>query len=135
MHVTKHFGSRMNQRGIRKRLINLTLELGELDGDRIILSRSAIDAELAELQRRMRDLTEARKKGGVVVISEDDALITTYRGVGTGRKRSAPLVLRAPTVPPTSPVPPVTLEPCEAAPAGLRLRLVHPSEEVRGLAA
>jgi len=126
MHVTYHFDSRMNQRGIRRRLVDLTLDLGELDGDRAVLSVKTIDQELLELQRRMRDLTEARKKGGVVVVSEDDALITTYRGVGTGRKRTAPALLRAPTVPPVTPQP---------AAQAMRLRLVRTSDGARDLAA
>jgi hypothetical protein len=82
MNVTKHFDSRMNQRGIRKRLIDLTFELGELNGDRVVLDLRAIDREVRDLQRRLENLAEARKKGGIVVITEDEALITTYRGVG-----------------------------------------------------
>ena len=97
MHVTYHFDSRMNQRGIRRRLVDLTLDLGEPEGDRVVLSVKTIDQEILDLQRRMRDLTEARKKGGVVVVSEDDALITTYRGVGTGHAKTG--LARVPQAP------------------------------------
>lgn len=79
MNITHHFDVRANQRGIRKDLIDLTLDLGDLDGDKIILTSKIIDAEMKDLQRRMKLLSEARKKGGVVVIAEGDNLITTYR--------------------------------------------------------
>ncbi len=79
MNITHHFDVRANQRGIRKDLIDLTLDLGDFDGDKITLTSKIIDAEMKDLQRRMKLLSEARKKGGVVVIAEGDNLITTYR--------------------------------------------------------
>lgn len=79
MHMTHHLDARMNQRGIRKDLIDLTLDLGDIDGDKIILSSKIIDQEMSDLQRRMKHLSEARKKGGVVVVAEGDHLITAYR--------------------------------------------------------
>lgn len=47
-----------------------------------------IDAELEGVRRRMKVLTEARKKGGVVVVSEGEALITTYRANSFNAKLS-----------------------------------------------
>lgn len=79
MNMTQHIGIRMNQRGIRKDLIDLTLDLGDQDGDKVVLSAKAIDAEVVSLQQRLKLLSEARKKGGVVVVTCGDNLITTYR--------------------------------------------------------
>ena len=79
MQMTTHIDARMNQRGIRKDLVKLALDLGEIEGDRYILTEKMIDAELRETRRKMKMLAEARKKGGVVVVAEGEALITTYR--------------------------------------------------------
>lgn len=79
MQMTAHIDARMNQRGIRKDLVELALDLGEIEGDRYVLTEKIIDAELRETRRRMKALTDARKKGGVVVVAEGEALITTYR--------------------------------------------------------
>lgn len=79
MQMTTHIDVRMNQRGIRKDLVELALDLGEIEGDRYVLTEKMIDAELREARRRMKTLAEARKKGGVVVVADGEALITTYR--------------------------------------------------------
>lgn len=82
MHHTKHFTKRMNQRGISKDLTELTLELGYIHNDRYILGRREVDQELERIDERRRLLIRARDKGGVVVVAEDDSLITTYRYEG-----------------------------------------------------
>lgn len=79
MHMSTHFDSRMNQRGIRKGLTDLAIDLGELDGDRYILTTRIIDQELEQMRRRKKLLDDARKKGGVVVVADDGTLITTYQ--------------------------------------------------------
>lgn len=86
MQMTNHIDARMNQRGIRKELVDLTLDLGEIDGDRYVLTSKIIDAEIAGLQKRIKALDEARKKGGVVVVAEGEALLTTYRAGGFNAK-------------------------------------------------
>jgi hypothetical protein len=88
MQMTTHIDARMNQRGIRKDLVELTLDLGEIEGDRYVLTEKIIDAELRETRRRMKTLTEAWKKGGVVVVAEGEALITTYRANSFNAKLS-----------------------------------------------
>lgn len=79
MRMTTHFDARMNQRGIRKDLVDLALDLGDFEGDRCVLPPKMIDAEIVDLQHRMKLLTDARRKGGLVVVTEGEALITTYR--------------------------------------------------------
>lgn len=79
MNKTDHIDARMNHRAIRGDLIALTLEIGDVDGDRVVLSFDAIDSEEAEIRHRLKLLSDARKKGGVVVIADGEQLITTYR--------------------------------------------------------
>ena len=88
MQMTAHIDARMNQRGIRKDLVELTLDLGQIEGDRYILTEKMIDAELKEVRRRMKALSEARKKGGVVVVADGEVLITTYRAKSFNAKLS-----------------------------------------------
>lgn len=79
MRITHHMDVRMNQRGIRRQLVELAIECGEIDGDRYVLGRNQIDNLLAELNRRRKLLMEAARKGGVVVALEGDAAITAFR--------------------------------------------------------
>lgn len=88
MHMTHHFDTRMNQRGIRKSLTDLALDLGEIEGDRYVLTTKIIDDELDQIRRRKKLLDDARKKGGVVVVTEDDTLITTYHTASFNAKLS-----------------------------------------------
>jgi len=88
MQITTHIDIRMNQRGIRKGLVELALDLGEVEGDRYVLTSKMIDAEIEGVRRRMKALTEARKKGGVVVVVDGEALITTYRANSFNSKLS-----------------------------------------------
>lgn len=79
MQISTHCDARMNQRGIKKDLIDLTLDLGDLDGDRYVLTSKIIDMEISDLQRRMHLLDEARRKGGVTVVAKGNTVVTTYR--------------------------------------------------------
>lgn len=79
MHISTHCNTRMNQRGIRKDLVELALDLGDVEGDRYILNSKIIKAEISALQRKMRLLDEAQKKGGVTVVADGDTLITAFR--------------------------------------------------------
>ena len=78
MHMTHHITSRMSQRSIRKDPIDLTLGLGDIDGDKIVLSSKIIDGEVNDFRRRLKMLSDARKKGGIVVAADGDHLITAY---------------------------------------------------------
>lgn len=79
MQISTHCDARMNQRGIKKDLIDLTLDLGDVEGDRYVLTSKIIDMEISDLQRRMHLLDEARRKGGVTVVAVGNTVITTYR--------------------------------------------------------
>ena len=79
MHTTTHIDVRMNQRGIRKELVSLALDLGRIEGDRYVLDTKTIRAEMCELRRKLKFLDDAERKGGVVVVAAGDYLVTTYR--------------------------------------------------------
>ena len=79
MHTTTHIDARMNQRGIRKELVSLALDLGRIEGDRYVLDTKTIRAEMSELRRKLKFLDDAERKGGVVVVAAGDSLVTTYR--------------------------------------------------------
>jgi hypothetical protein len=69
----------MNQRGIRKELVGLALDLGRIEGDRYVLDTKTIRAEMCELRRKLKFLDDAERKGGVIVVAASDSLVTTYR--------------------------------------------------------
>jgi hypothetical protein len=79
MHMTAHIDARMNQRGIKRDLIELAMNLGHIEGDRYVLTANAIHEEIRGLRRQIKTLDEALKKGGVTVVAEGAALITAYR--------------------------------------------------------
>lgn len=79
MHSTAHIDARMNQRGIRKELVSLALDLGHIEGDRYVLDAKTIRAEMCELRRKLKFLDDAERKGGVVVVAAGDSLVTAYR--------------------------------------------------------
>jgi hypothetical protein len=93
MHITNHGGRRMNQRGITKEMIELTIEYGETEGKKTTLSRDAAARLVAELQRQMKIAKKVLDKGGLTVVTafsdeseilegsiivDETILITTY---------------------------------------------------------
>jgi len=81
MFETLHINQRVRQRGITKRMIELTLEFGEVQADKIrlgsrrikkILKKQKISGELK------RDLLKILDKGGLIVVASGTALITAY---------------------------------------------------------
>ena len=88
MPITNHIQTRMNQRGIRRALVELALEHGEPTGDRYVLDRKACERRLAELAEERRALEEARRKGGVTVVEENGALISTWRTTSASKPRN-----------------------------------------------
>ena len=78
MQSTVHVGTRMNERGISLAMVNLVLEYGEIQQDKAILGRKAAERLLAKMQHEMKQLKKIVDKGGVVVVSANDTIITTY---------------------------------------------------------
>ena len=88
MAKTRHMETRMSQRGITQEMIALVRRFGKRFGDRVILGRKDIQRTLDELDDLRGSLMKVMDKGGVVVVEEDGALITTYRLTGLNRKKS-----------------------------------------------
>ena len=79
MPKTKHYNSRIQQRGIKESTIQLAQELGQVYGDKFILGKKEIHHELKNIRQREKNLLKANglqiKKGTV---------LTTYTGGGGG---------------------------------------------------
>jgi len=81
MNETLHINQRVRQRGITKRMIELTLEFGEVQADKIRLGSRRIKKMLKNRKvphDLKHDLLKILDKGGLVVVASGSALITAY---------------------------------------------------------
>ena len=80
LNFTKHAIKRMNQRGISKEMINLTIEYGKCIKDKIILNSRDIKKMIHKVSQELNSkLLKILDKGGLTVILGDDAsVITVY---------------------------------------------------------
>ena len=78
MHATQHIQQRMSQRGVSRDMVELVLDHGRPEQNKYILGRKEASRRLELLQRESRLLKKVLDKGGVVVVADGDALITTY---------------------------------------------------------
>ena len=78
MARTKHFTSRINQRGIREATVPLAQKHGCPHGDKLVLGRKQIQSVLDVLDRERKELIRAMDKGGVIVVESCGSLITAY---------------------------------------------------------
>ena len=78
MVTTKHCQSRMSQRGLPKRLLDIVLEFGKDSGDKLILNKKATQKVLDEIDTIRKELLKIMDKGGVTLVLDNDALITAY---------------------------------------------------------
>jgi len=78
MAKTKHFGDRIQQRGIRVKTVELARQHGIPHGDKLILGRKQILIRLNELDQERKELIRAMDKGGVIVVERGETLITAY---------------------------------------------------------
>lgn len=74
MHKTVHIQKRMSQRGITQDMVALVMAHGDLEGDKVVLGRK----QSKRLLRAYQTLVKVLDKGGIAVVTQDDALITTY---------------------------------------------------------
>lgn len=86
MKITNHFSARMSHRGLTKKLINLVLDFGKINGDKIVLDKKESQKLLSELDRFRKDMLRIIDKGGVTVVAVDDKLITAYNTDSYKRK-------------------------------------------------
>lgn len=78
MTRTRHIGQRMSQRGIKRALVDLTLQFGEDAQDKCVLGRRGLQQLIDELRDLQRTAMQALDKGGVIVVQADGSLITAY---------------------------------------------------------
>ncbi|MDN5053941.1 DUF4258 domain-containing protein [Aliarcobacter butzleri] len=78
MFSTNHFKSRMSQRGISKKVIDLVLAFGKHEGDKLFLDKKETQRIIYQIDNLRNTLLKVMDKGGVAVIVEDETLITTY---------------------------------------------------------
>jgi sulfopyruvate decarboxylase TPP-binding subunit len=78
---TKHGLRRMNQRGVTKEMIELTVKYGKYIQDKIILKIKEIKRLLPKVSQEIKNkLLKLLDKGGlVVVLSDYCSVITVYR--------------------------------------------------------
>jgi hypothetical protein len=78
-YLTKHAKQRMNQRGIRQSMIDLTLEYGEFDHkNRCILNKKNAIQVMEDLKLSLKTVMKVIDKGGLVVVEESGRVVTTY---------------------------------------------------------
>ena len=77
---TKHAITRMNQRGITRDMIELTIEYGRYQKDKVTLKSRDIKNLIGKVSQNVRSkLMKVLDKGGlVVVLSDDCSIITVY---------------------------------------------------------
>jgi hypothetical protein len=68
----------MSQRGMSQSLIDYVLDHGAVDQDKYVVTKRDALRDIDRLKREMRVAMKIADKGGVVVIAEGEALITTY---------------------------------------------------------
>ena len=78
MYETLHINQRARQRGITNRMIELTLEYGIVQADKIKLGTRRIKKLLRTHKHIKADLLKIMDKGGLIVVISGAAMITAY---------------------------------------------------------
>lgn len=78
MTSTLHARHRMSQRGIPQRLVEFALQHGRIEGDRHVLDRREVRRLVESLQAELRIAMHVLDKGGITVVEDHGAVITTW---------------------------------------------------------
>lgn len=80
INLTEHGMARMNQRGITREMIEIVLEYGDYIQDKVVLNSKKLKKLVQKVSGNLKSkLLKILDKGGLVlVLSDDNALITTY---------------------------------------------------------
>ncbi len=89
MAKTRHIHQRMGQRGITQRMVDIVMGYGVFIDDKCVLDRCNIDELIKGMDRLRGDLLKIRDKGGVVVVEDGGAEITTYNYNSFNRRKAA----------------------------------------------
>ena len=76
MHTTHHCKARQSQRGISLDMVEYVLAHGSQEKDKVVFGKKEAKQRIADNERRL--LMNISDQGGVVVVADGDALITTY---------------------------------------------------------
>lgn len=68
----------MAQRGLPKRLLEIVLEFGKENGDKLILNKKTTQKVIEEIDTIRKELLKVLDKGGVTVVLDNNILITAY---------------------------------------------------------
>ena len=79
MNYTQHADRRMNQRGISKKMTDLVLQYGKIEQDKRVLNNKDAKKLLQQLKDEIRVIMKIIDKGGMVVVTEEGNVITTYK--------------------------------------------------------
>lgn len=78
MKYTYHSQNRMNQRGISKEMIEFTLNYGSINGDAYITNKKLLQKVIQHLNKQLILAKRLIDKGGVIVVTNNGSVITTY---------------------------------------------------------
>lgn len=79
MAKTRHIQKRMDQRSISNTMLEMVKLFGVNDsGDKTILNKKGIEAALCELKKIDSTLQKMKKRGGIVLVEDENSDITTY---------------------------------------------------------
>lgn len=76
--TTKHAGIRQSQRGITSSMVDYVFTNGVEEKDKLILGQKEARQRLDEINQEKRLLLKILDKGGVIVVAQGNAVITTY---------------------------------------------------------
>ena len=86
MTTTLHARHRMSRRGIPQRLVEFALQHGRIEGDRHVLDRREVRRLVEALQDELRIAMHVLDKGGITVVEDHGAVITTWNRAQPVRK-------------------------------------------------
>ena len=78
MGKTRHYASRIQQRGIREETVALAERYGYPQGEKMILGKKQIRCALQAIDKERKQLVQALDQGGIVSIERDGKLVTAY---------------------------------------------------------
>jgi hypothetical protein len=69
---------RAKQRGITYRMVQFALKYGEVKGERSFINKKILDDLINNLTKELMAAKRLRDKGGIVIVSDKENLITTF---------------------------------------------------------